>query len=392
MKDRTDFPESSIDTVMVQRPAAVEDFTKRADDWYRRKLALEREGMQLATEMERFRLYEHDGQDSTGRWFANHFGLGVGRTSEFVNVALALQKLPKSDEAYGQGRISYDHLRAITQVANDENEADLLAAVEGTSVKDTFKVVDRIIEVSAEDSRNARSNRYLSMRWDHDSRLLWISGALPEEEGALFETAIDTLAKRMPKKSVDGDYTPIESRRADALSLMADSTLAQHPSKPRVVVHVDADTLLKGEGAAEVEGGSTISAETAKRLCCDASLQKVINQDGVPIGVGRAMRTVPHWILTFLKLRDATCRFPGCDRRNMLDAHHILHWINGGPTNYDNLVLLCKTHHYMVHEGGYTVSGEPPKTWIERPGKTPIKVGPPIFVNKRSEAPAPMKC
>ncbi len=110
MKDRTTFPESSIDTVVVERPAAIEDFVKEADDWYRRKLAIEREGMQLANEMERFRLYEHDGQDSTGRWFANHFGLGVTRMNEFVRVALALKQLPKTDQAYSEGRISYDHL------------------------------------------------------------------------------------------------------------------------------------------------------------------------------------------------------------------------------------------------------------------------------------------
>ena len=392
MQDQHTFPETSIDTVTVEQPPAFEDFVKRADDCYRRRVEVDREWMQLAAEMERFGLYDYDGQESTADWFASHFGLGYTRTDEFVDVALALQQLPKTDTAHLEGRISYDHLRALVRVANEDNETDLLSAVEGTSVKDTFKVVSRIIEVSAEDSRDARNNRFLSMRWDLDTRLLWISGYLPEEQGAAFETAIDTLAKKMPKTSVDGDFTPIEARRADALCLLADSVLATHPSKPKVVVHIDAEGLLKGEGSARVEGGSTISVETTRRLLCDASLQKVVNQDGVPVGVGRARRTVPHWILTLLRLRDTSCRFPGCRRKSMLDAHHIVHWTNGGPSDYENLVLLCKTHHYMVHEGGFTVNGDPPKTWIARPGKAPIRVGPPIFVNNRSQQPAPMKC
>ncbi|MEZ5236870.1 MAG: HNH endonuclease signature motif containing protein [Acidimicrobiales bacterium] len=53
--------------------------------------------------------------------------------------------------------------------------------------------------------------------------------------------------------------------------------------------------------------------------------------------------------------RDGTCRFPGCTHRGWLDAHHQHHWTDGGPTNLDNLLLLCRRHHRTVHEGGWTV-------------------------------------
>jgi hypothetical protein len=56
-----------------------------------------------------------------------------------------------------------------------------------------------------------------------------------------------------------------------------------------------------------------------------------------------------------LTLRDRGCRFPGCARTRFVDAHHVRHWSRGGETNLDNLVLLCRRHHRLVHEHGYTL-------------------------------------
>ena len=48
------------------------------------------------------------------------------------------------------------------------------------------------------------------------------------------------------------------------------------------------------------------------------------------------------------------CRFPGCTHQYYIDGHHIKHWADGGETSLDNLVLLCRHHHRLVHEGGFT--------------------------------------
>ena len=87
-----------------------------------------------------------------------------------------------------------------------------------------------------------------------------------------------------------------------------------------------------------------ICAESARRLACDASL----------VSVGRKSRVVPAAMRRALDARDeGRCRFPGCENRRWVDAHHIVHWARGGETKLDNLVLLCSRHHRLVHEGGF---------------------------------------
>src|SRR5690606_36381617 len=100
------------------------------------------------------------------------------------------------------------------------------------------------------------------------------------------------------------------------------------------------------------------SAETARRLSCDAGLVEVrADPDGRVLGVGRRTRTVPPALRRALEVRDRGCRFPGCGLR-FTDAHHIVHWADGGETSLANCVLLCRRHHRRVHEEGWRVSSD----------------------------------
>jgi len=90
-------------------------------------------------------------------------------------------------------------------------------------------------------------------------------------------------------------------------------------------------------------------------MACDCSVTRVLlSQESVTIDVGRSKRVISGGLSRALKARDGQCRWPGCERSaSMCDGHHLVHWINGGPTDLDNLVLLCRRHHRMVHEGGW---------------------------------------
>jgi hypothetical protein len=130
---------------------------------------------------------------------------------------------------------------------------------------------------------------------------------------------------------------------------------------PRVVVHVDAAGLTAdGAGRSELEEGPVIASETARRLACDAESVTSIEREGLVLSVGRTRRTVPPKLRRLLEARDdGRCRWPGCERRRHLSAHHRRHWAQGGDTSLDNLVLLCFHHHRLVHEGGYRIEDGP---------------------------------
>ena len=103
-------------------------------------------------------------------------------------------------------------------------------------------------------------------------------------------------------------------------------------------------------------GGIHVSAETARRLACDAATVTMHHAPGGEIlDVGRRTRTISPALRRALAARDRQCRFPGWGNVRC-DAHHIEHWADGGRTSLDNLVLLCRRHHRVVHEEGYRVT------------------------------------
>jgi hypothetical protein len=107
------------------------------------------------------------------------------------------------------------------------------------------------------------------------------------------------------------------------------------------VVHLDQEVLgPDGALTATLEDGSRISAETLRRVACDCGIVTV-GRDGEALNIGRRARSIPPAIRRALMLRDRGCAFPGCTHASFLHAHHIQHWLHGGKTSMDNLVMLC---------------------------------------------------
>jgi hypothetical protein len=155
----------------------------------------------------------------------------------------------------------------------------------------------------------------------------------------------------------------VAQQQADALALLLETALHHglDPGAPgeryQVVVHVDAPVLADPDqpGQSVLEDGARVSAETSRRLGCDAS--RVVMQhdaEGHLLEIGARTRTIPPALRRALHTRDRTCRFPGCHVR-FGQGHHIRHWAEGGPTTLSNLALLCRRHHRAVHEEGYEV-------------------------------------
>jgi Domain of unknown function (DUF222)/HNH endonuclease len=97
--------------------------------------------------------------------------------------------------------------------------------------------------------------------------------------------------------------------------------------------------------------------DTARRLACDSSLLPIVlGAASEPLDMGRQRRLVTPAIRRALNVRDGGCRFPGCDRpATWCDAHHLLSSVDGGPTSVDNMILLCRRHHVLIHEHGWAI-------------------------------------
>jgi len=199
-----------------------------------------------------------------------------------------------------------------------------------------------------------------------------VRGRLTPELGAVLMQALtaarEVLYERARQKRLDAIATDVsaetptmEQQQADALALVAETALHRgiDPGAPgeryQVVVHVDAPALADPDqpGQSVLEDGTHVSAETSRRLACDAS--RVVMQhgrDGRVVEVAARTRTIPPALRRALHHRDHGCRFPGCGLR-VGQGHHIRHWAQGGLTTLSNLALLCRRHHRAVHEEGY---------------------------------------
>ncbi|MSQ98683.1 MAG: HNH endonuclease [Xanthomonadales bacterium] len=320
---------------------------------------------------------------SCAHWLNWKCGIDLGTAREKVRVAHALKDLPQISEEFRLGRVSYSKVRAMTRVATPKNEDYLLMiARHGTAVHverlvRNYRQVKRIEALDRENSRHAQRE----LHWYVDDEGLWVlRGRLPAEQGALVQTVLEQameedfreqqgvpagISSTQPLDEIHSHPEPISMRRADALVRMAQrySSEAKGNSGDRFTVHVHTDMeTLKQEGTggeAELEDVGNICAETARRVSCDAGIvhwleNSIAGQAGVePLSIGRKSRSIPPAIRRALQRRDGGCRFPGCTHTHFVDAHHIQHWADGGDTAMENLVLLCRHHHRLVHEGGF---------------------------------------
>jgi hypothetical protein len=113
-------------------------------------------------------------------------------------------------------------------------------------------------------------------------------------------------------------------------------------------------------GHCKLEDGTPRPVAVARRIGCDTELVAIAERDGVPIDVGRARRTISTRQSLALQARDSTCRFPGCGvSADRTEGHHLQHWADGGRTDLDNLLSLCRFHHHRLHDGAFNIVASP---------------------------------
>jgi hypothetical protein len=305
------------------------------------------------------RLWIHDGATSMRAWLAGRYGMARSTAREWVRVAHALRRLPEIRAAFARGELCFDHLKPLTRFVTPDQDAVWARKAVSMTPAQLWAECRRRERVSREEAETDAKLRYLWMGWDEDRRTLHLEGMLPAEQGAAVEAALERVAEDVAVE--EGVRDSEGARLADALVGVVCSG-SERSTQPVVVVHADVSVLAGVEvhgRPAETESGAVLADDTVRRLMCDATIEWVVEAGGQPIGIGRKGRNIPVWLLRQIRHRDSGCRFPGCGRTRWLKAHHIWHWGGGGPTDLDNLVLLCHAHHRLVHEGGWSVRGHP---------------------------------
>jgi Domain of unknown function (DUF222)/HNH endonuclease len=417
-------PDGLTDAALAEEVLELRRMVDRLDGvWLRRLAALDARGAAGADQGVQ--------AASTASWLRNRLRMGANAATSSVHTARALFRgtLTGTAQVLTAGEISPAHARVVAvgthhlphQIAVDA-EPTLVAAARRLDPPRLRRVLTHLHEAIDPDGADGHAERLHARRWlrvePTFEGMVAIDGLLDAEAGQTVMTALEPLAR--PAKA--DDTRTGGQRQADALTELARRALegGQLPQtggvRPQLTVMVELDSLQDRPGAlgGEVGWAGPLAPEACQRLACDGVVTRVMvtrhqtnhhhhdhdtgGPEGLaallqtamtrlpaalggvpsqPLEVGRTSRVVTPAQRSALAVRDGGCSFPDCDRPlAWCEAHHVWHWADGGPTDLENLVLLCRAHHRAVHEGGggwnATRRGAgPPRLPTEDPGPQP---------------------
>jgi hypothetical protein len=329
--------------------------------------------------LDKSREYKADGALSVIDWLKWKCKLSGGAAAERVEIARQLEKLPKTEAAFANGDLGYQHVAIMARTAEHvgaatvrREESKLLEAAQ-TSDPGQFTSVAKNFEHRVDaDGALAEANRAYERRYLHLSGpvngLVRLDGLLDAEGAATLRTALQPFMK-----PIKDDARSFGQRQHDALiELVRQGAGGRRDGagpRPQLIIRASLDTIagLPGAPAGELEGGGTVPAATVQRYACDSAVSRITGQAELEHERNHAARSVPASTRRALEARDRHCVFPGCDRpTHWCDGHHLVWWTRGGPTALPNLALLCRQHHRMVHEEDWTLARKDGR-WIARP-------------------------
>ncbi len=358
---------------------------------------------------------ESAGAASTANWLSGKLRMRPEHASRMVKLARDLDgDLGSTAVALRAGQISFDHASVVARAVRDlpkeagpqtraEAEQALLAQAKTFDPKDLAKIgrkildmvdpelADRLLakQLADEEARQARA-RDLSLTDDPYRAGTWVRGWLDPITADMFRTALEPLAKPLPTTADGPDTRTYSQRLGDGFAEMIRRYLdggaspSQGGEKPHLVITIDWERFRDGTGTGSLlRTGIPISARAAQMFGCDAKVSwytpgssggdgsagssGCASRDGDgaswtgggrgrDVGLSDAVRLFGGKARRLLELRDRGCAFPGCDRPpGWCHAHHVVAWSLGGPTTVDNGVLVCGTHHRLLHHSPWTV-------------------------------------
>lgn len=307
---------------------------------------------------------DHDvfGYPSTVAYLKDRMNIIAGRAHRYVKNARRARRFKATFSAWWHRLISSDQAELLFKAAErapDEYyqaESTLIEMV-GNDLSETKQILD-YWQHEVERGPKLELEEQLERRRFDVRRLQngMVAGefSVPELAGETLITAVDAL---MPPPAADDERTTSQ-RRADALEDLARSFLDGSGApvvggeRAHLNVHADLGALQGSPGGLhESEGGNVLDLETIRQLMCDSAVTRIVfGPSSELLDVGRKTRVIPVGLRRAVVARDRHCIAPGCTRSaHWCDVHHIVPWADGGSTELDNLCLLCRYHHTLVH-------------------------------------------
>jgi hypothetical protein len=320
-------------------------------------------------------------------------GLQPGEARRALSLARRLPSVGRIQQAFADGALSEATVRLLATVATPANESSLLATAEVATAAQLCTLVRRYRAIpdpsnaddddddDADDDREAPSD--LRLHWD-DGRLHQHGDFAPADgldlEQALRLALDHRRAECADRNDLDG-LLPDELAPRDhaaALLRLARAYLAGHTTEAGLVpeghhtlivtsaralaAHTTGDDTGSNDAGDPTyqPGGPALPAWLAAARACQGSVSALVLDHGQPVTTTVEARFATPAQKRALLARDGCCRFPGCGLAAGLIGHHVVEFDDGGPTRLDNLVLLCRHDHNLVHRKGYTISTTAP--------------------------------
>ena len=338
---------------------------------------LDAELLAVLAQWDRSRAWEADGSLSAAKWLEHRTPVSPPESRWLVKLARLVDSHPAIADGLATGELSTPHVDTIARAVS-KDRAPLLADHAETIVEQagalTVREFSTVMQRWASLADDALASDTFDKMWQrrhvHASVTMdgWVAGdfLLDPAAGQGLLHALDHAAPPDPHDAPDGPRS-LSQRRADALAdittwYSSGAKPGGNPPNVNIIVDVataNGDTPTLAKMRCDIEGIGPVTRATLRFLTCNATLTRVVMAgDSEVLDLGRAARFASPSQRRAVSIRDRHCRFPGCDRQpRWCDVHHIAGWFSdNGPTDIDNLILLCRRHHMAVESTKWTIT------------------------------------
>ena len=304
-------------------------------------------------------------------------------TAEVELAASLASELPATLHAMRSGEITPGHARVIARVAADPDHADesaLLEMARGYPVDMFARMTRHYMSpgTSSEERNRQHQNRWASLIQDPDGS--WqLSAHFDHDTGKRVSISLNQMVRNYRNSQQEHEQVNSSQRRADALANLITGEGPHHRPKTTLLVIADYDTVTRELRNLHYDDGLPIPPDQIARLAADAKiLPAIFSAEGDPLWLGRAQRDASTGQRIVLAARDGGC--VNCaSPAERSEPHHIEWFSRGGPTDIDNLALLCENCHHLIHDDNWQLRNHNGRQRLQPPAQPPTDPTPPVM-------------